>query len=361
MVASGGLIPLSIPGGRRAADGTDLGHHGGDDHMTLSAAHVTTLASHLLARDAVAASALALDLLDAGVSVPRLLVELVGPAQELVGERWQRNEVTVADEHVASAIAEQLIATLTAIRHPEPGGPHVVVACAEGEWHVLPARLLVEGLRAEGFHISFLGPSMPARQLQQFIAQVRPDLVAVSCSTALSLDGVVGFVHVAHDAGIPVLAGGRAVPTEQRARTLGADLWAADLAGAAQQLRADLPRQLLDPTADVGGAMAVGLDAGRWVERAMEALGAAFPGLAAYDAEQLDRTREDFGYIISFIQAATLVREPALFHEFIAWLRELLQRRGVPAAAVTLSLRALQDTRPDDVEVGRLLADAART
>jgi len=327
--------------------------------MTLENSHITEFADYLIGRDAMAAATLALDLMDSGVPVGRLLTDLVGAAQEEVGERWHRNEITVADEHAATAVADQVTATLTAIRHPNPDGPHVVLACAEGEWHVLPARLLAEALRTQGLQVSFLGPSMPARQLRSFLESHRPDVLAVSCSTALSLDGVISFVHVAHDAGIPVLAGGRAIPTERRARMLGADLWAADATEAAHLLRQPLPRRLIDPAADTGGAMALGLDAARWVERAMSALAATFPGLANYSPEQLDRTREDFGYIISFIQAATLVRDDGLFHEFTFWLRQLLEVRGVPSVALVLSLRALSDSREGDEAVIRLLADAS--
>jgi len=319
---------------------------------------VATLVEHLVGRDVVGATSIALDLLDEGASPVQILADLIGPAQEEIGERWHRNEVTVADEHAATAIAEHVVASLTSIRHPQPQGPHVVLAGAEGEWHVLPARLVAESLRSEGFHVSFLGPSMPARHLRSFIDSARPDVLAVSCATALSLDGVVAFVQVAHDAGIPVLAGGRAIPTERRARTLGADLWAADAVAAAYVLRQELPRHLTEPTADTGGAMELGIDSVRWVERAMSILAERFPQIAAYDADQIDRTREDFGHIISFIQAAVLVRDDGLFHEFVLWLRDLLEARGVPAPVLAVSLEALRDARPGDEVVARLVRDA---
>lgn len=327
--------------------------------MTGDPAIVESLVDRLVARDVVGATTLALDLVDDGTAPARILVDVVGPAQEEIGERWHRNELSVADEHAATAIAEEVVGSLTALRHPRPAGPHVALAGAEGEWHVLPARLLTESLRAEGVHVSFLGPSMPARHLRSFIEAARPDVLAVSCTTPLSLDGVVAFVQVAHDAGIPVLAGGRAIPTERRARTLGADLWAPDAAGAARALREDLPTRLVEPTADTGGAMALGLDSTRWVERSMAALAESFPPLANYDGEQIDRTREDLRHIISFVQAATLVRDDGLFHEFVLWLCDLLEARGVPRVAIALSLEALRRARPDDPAAGGLLGEAA--
>lgn len=326
--------------------------------MSVTAFDVALLVEHLLRRDAVAARELCVDLFGRGIPIATVFAELIGPAQVHIGELWHRNEVSVADEHIATAIAEQLLATLTPMRPPGRERPHVALGCAEGEWHSFAARLVGEALRAEGLHISFLGPSMPARQLKAFIEQVHPDVVAVSCSTALSLDGVVSYVHVAHDAGVPVLAGGRAVSTVRRARTLGADLWAAQPSGAVDLLLQDLPEDLIDPTADTGGAMAIGLDRTRWVEQALTSLAALYPGIASYTPDQLDRTREDFDHIISFVQAATLVDDDELFFEFILWLTTLLDARGVPPVAIALSLRALREASSASAAVSQMLASA---
>lgn len=326
--------------------------------MPVTAFDVALLVEHLLRRDAVAARDLCLDLLDRGIPVTTVFADLIGSAQEHVGELWHRNEVSVADEHIATAIAEQLLATLTSMRPPDRERPHVAIGCAEGEWHTFAARLVGEALRAEGLHVSFLGPSMPARHLKAFIEQAHPDVLAVSCSTALSLDGVVSYVHVAHDAGVPVLAGGRAISTARRARTLGADLWAVEPAGAVELLLQDLPEDLIDPTADTGGAMAVGLDRTRWVEQALTALAALYPGIASYTPDQVDRTREDFDHIISFVQAATLVADDELFFEFVLWLTTLLDARGVPAVAIALSLRALREASSANAAVSQLLTSA---
>lgn len=326
--------------------------------MHVTAYDIALLVELLLRRDAVAAHEHCLDLLHRGIPVTTLITDLIAPAEERVGELWYRNEVSVADEHIATAIAERLLGSLTSIRRPDHERPHVAVACAEGEWHDFAARLVGEALRAQGLHISLLGPSMPARALKTFLERERPDVLAVSCTTALSLDGVISFVHVAHDAGIPVLAGGRAIPSPRRAHTLGADLWAADPAGALELLRHDLPDQLIDPTADTGSAMAVGVDRARWVEQALQALAVLFPGLGSYTPDQIDRTREDFDSIISFLQAATLVGDDELFLEFISWLTSLLEARGVPPVAMALSLRALREAPVASTAVSHVLAGA---
>lgn len=186
--------------------------------------HVAAMADHLFARDLVGAKVLALQLLGLGIEIGALLTHLIAPAQAVVGERWHRNEASVADEHGATAVADALVTVLTAVPPRSPRGPHVVVACAEGEWHLLAARLVAETLRDGRYDVTFLGPSMPAAHLGRFLEATTPDVLAVSCSTALAFEGVASFVIVAHGLGVPVLAGGRALgPDDHRATLLGAD------------------------------------------------------------------------------------------------------------------------------------------
>jgi methanogenic corrinoid protein MtbC1 len=57
-------------------------------------------------RNRVAAVALAVGLADEGVRFEELCTELVSAAQIEVGNRWHRNEFSVADEHAATAVSD---------------------------------------------------------------------------------------------------------------------------------------------------------------------------------------------------------------------------------------------------------------
>ncbi len=135
---------------------------------------------HLEAHDLESARALALGLLDEGVSVADVLREVVARAQVDVGERWHRSEYSVADEHAATAISDAVVSLLASERAPVTEEPHVVVVCVEGEWHLLPARLLVESLRADGFRVTFLvdAPGAPDGLPRQGVGRRgRPELL----------------------------------------------------------------------------------------------------------------------------------------------------------------------------------------
>ena len=51
---------------------------------------------------------LTLDLLDRGTSENSLITDVLAPAQRQIGDRWQRNLLDVADEHVATGVVESV-------------------------------------------------------------------------------------------------------------------------------------------------------------------------------------------------------------------------------------------------------------
>ncbi len=326
--------------------------------MTLTDQDVAIFVEHLSNRNSKAAAQFALQFLDAGVSARELLPGLIGRAQAIIGEKWQRNELTIADEHAATAVSDAVLSVLTALGNPRANGPHVVVCCAEGEWHLLAARLLTEVLRADGAVVTFLGASMPAAHLGRFLDEAQADVLAVSCSTALSFAGVAGHVLVARDHNVPVIAGGRGLgPDDRRALALGADAWAPTAAAAADLLRRPLRQRTSEPPplGDLAELMLVSEDVVRAATAELVQRDHRFSRLSP---TQLERVREDFGYILRFAEAAELVGDHRLFDEFIVWLEEVLTTRGLPPGTVSESLAVLADVARPWPIVSRLLEAA---
>ena len=72
-----------------------------------------------------AAVRLTLDLLDRRVPRERIVVDLLAAAQRDIGERWYRNEITPADEHLASGVTAAALDTLMAeMSHFRARYPH---------------------------------------------------------------------------------------------------------------------------------------------------------------------------------------------------------------------------------------------
>jgi methanogenic corrinoid protein MtbC1 len=295
---------------------------------------------------------------DAGLAAA---VELLAEAQRTVGDLWQRNQLSVADEHAATAIVDLALAAacFEAEHRPRAAEGTVVVACAEEEWHVMPARMFAEQVRAAGWDVAFLGASTPAEHLQRYVAAEAPAAVAVSCTVPIYLHGARRAVSASHAAGVPVLAGGAAFGTApNRAAAIGADAWAATVQGAVAALSRWVGKRppLAVPLVDEAPALAAGAERQLIVEHAMSALASRFRPMADYTDWQLARTREDLDYILRFAEASLLVSDDTIATGFAGWLKSVLAARGLPDGIVPLGIDVLRECLPEGLnEVGRLL------
>lgn len=184
--------------------------------------------------DGVTAIALVERMLAAAAEPVALLTDVIAAVQRASGIRWQRGEWTVAREHAATALA--VSATKVVLKHvrrtPAMRGP-ILVACAEREWHALPAMMIHCALRAHGWETTLLGASTSPMRLNQHLQDVGPDAVAVSCSMLGALPTTRRFIEASTAAGVPVVVGGAAFGRDDvRALALGATAWAQDAHGA---------------------------------------------------------------------------------------------------------------------------------
>lgn len=323
--------------------------------MTPSPGDAAEYRARATAGDARAGVRLALDLLARGVPFDDL-VQMLADVQRDVGRRWADAEWSVADEHLVSGVSQRVLDALAAeVELPPPVG-RGVVACAEGEWHALPAQMLAERLAVRGFSVAFLGGSTPPEHVASFMARVPADFLAVSCSVALHYPGVAALVAAGHAAGVPVIAGGRALDAA-RAERLGADGWAEGPDDAAEVLRRWIqegsprtpgrPPVTLDQT-----ALALDRAAPAHAEAALDLLSARVPVVAGWSARRVARAREGLEHLVRFVAAALLVQDATVLEEVIGWLRPLLAVRGVPDGVVDGGLLAVHDVLAGRVPAG---------
>lgn len=149
-----------------------------------------------------------------GVTTADLVLGVVQPAQHEIGRLWQENVITVAEEHLATAISQVALARLwEATPRQERNGRQVVVACVEGERHELGARVVSDFLDSAGFEVRYLGADVPTKDLVSLVRDRRPGLVALSVAMAHNLpaaDVAVTRLCEATDGEVPVAVGGAA-------------------------------------------------------------------------------------------------------------------------------------------------------
>lgn len=299
-----------------------------------------------------AAVDLVLDRTLEGETVTSIVQGLLAPAQRLVGERWHRGRYTVAHEHIVSGVVDDLLGLL-AISTPRPGPKHTVaLVCAEGEWHTTPARMAALCLRDAGWRVQFLGGSLPAEHLAASLRTVAPRAVAISCTLPLALAGVPALIDTCHDHQLPTIAGGIGFgPDDRRARHLGADGHALNIATASELLTDWLDRPPPAPTGRSQPAVdeerfTLTVDRTNLVTAAHQRLEQRLPAMVGHDEVQRRHTRQDVDDLLRFLDAALLVDDPRVFADFATWRRDLLEARRVPDVVLHATLDAVASTLP---------------
>jgi DNA-binding transcriptional MerR regulator len=128
----------------------------------------------------------AFDELVATLSLDSLLKDAVLPYLHDLGERWERGEISVAQEHFATALLRGRLLGLG--RGWGQGlGPTALLACPPGEQHDLGLIAFGLALRARGWRILYLGPDTPLDSLAETARVATPDLIVVSAVKARSL------------------------------------------------------------------------------------------------------------------------------------------------------------------------------
>ena len=151
----------------------------------------------LLAGDRDAAVRVALEEgLARGLAVPDLYLGVIQPAQFRIGDLWQENRLMVAQEHVATAISQLVLAlAYPALPCAPSNGKRVLVACAEDELHDLGARMAADFFEMAGFDVRYLGANLPTDSLVGMVREDPPDLVALSVTMAFHLDAARAAVR----------------------------------------------------------------------------------------------------------------------------------------------------------------------
>ena len=179
----------------------------------------------ILAGDQRQASAIASGALRHGMPY---LYRHITAAMEQVGRLWQEGRISVADEHLATAVCETTIASLYPRLAWPVGGPPAIVACLARERHQLGARMVADLLALDGWRVDFLGAGVPVPALIEMAISRKPVMIGLSAAMEQHLPAVAAAVEDLHRAlpGVRVLVGGRMVSSLPDPAVLGADGWA---------------------------------------------------------------------------------------------------------------------------------------
>jgi methanogenic corrinoid protein MtbC1 len=122
---------------------------------------------------------------------------VINPAMYEVGLLWQDNMISVAQEHLASAIVQRLISEIY-LREDKIStkyGQGVITAIAN-EYHEIGTRMVADVLELEGWDIKHLGANTPIEELVSYLEVERPLFVGISATMPFNVSSVKEVVTI---------------------------------------------------------------------------------------------------------------------------------------------------------------------
>jgi DNA-binding transcriptional MerR regulator/methylmalonyl-CoA mutase cobalamin-binding subunit len=191
---------------------------------------VDTALAHVRAMDARGLHALLRG--SAAVLGASYLDQVAAPLLRRIGEEWHGGRLSIAAEHIASAVIEATVTDAMRAIVPDDTAPSVVVATLAGSQHLIAAALVGASAAAEGWNVVYLGGELPASEIAAVARSRGARAVAVSIpysgSSKRLLDDLRDL-RAKLPADVPLFAGGQAVLDASRSLAasgieLGADL-----------------------------------------------------------------------------------------------------------------------------------------
>ena len=134
--------------------------------------------------------------LRAGHSQVDIYVEIFTAALRRIGELWELNHISVAQEHMATSVTQYVIAIIYPQMAPAAAcrGSMVVTGVA-GEFHQIGANLLADAMEAHGWTVRFLGTNLPPSSVLSIVEECSADVLCVSTTIVANLPSVVELVR----------------------------------------------------------------------------------------------------------------------------------------------------------------------
>ncbi len=118
-----------------------------------------------------------------GLALTQIYQHVLAASMDLIGRWYQAEAVDEAQEHLASAITERMMARTMQFSSPLSANANVaVLGCLPENYHSIGLRMLSDFLRLSGWKTIYLGANVPIAAFVSSVREHSPQLVMVSCA-----------------------------------------------------------------------------------------------------------------------------------------------------------------------------------
>ncbi|HSU15622.1 MerR family transcriptional regulator [Longimicrobium sp.] len=136
--------------------------------------------------------------------------DVAPPFLRAVGDAWEDGSLTVAHEHLASAVMRRVLGIVAEAGPAAGAAPVVVVATPAGQVHELGAMLAAASAMSAGWRVVYLGADLPADEVARAARETGAEAVALSIvlGDGRAAADEVRALRRALPPHVPVIAGG---------------------------------------------------------------------------------------------------------------------------------------------------------
>lgn len=151
--------------------------------------------SHLIKGDRKECSALSRQYLKENTSIKDLYEDVFKDALYKVGKLWETNNISVATEHLATAITEGILNELyDVLEFEETQNKKIILTCVENEMHQVGIKMVADVFEMQGWESHFLGTGIPFNELVKYIKEINPQAIAISLSIYFNFQNLLKTV-----------------------------------------------------------------------------------------------------------------------------------------------------------------------
>jgi methanogenic corrinoid protein MtbC1 len=169
-----------------------------------------------------------------GLTLRDLYIDVFQTALYQVGACWESNRLTVAQEHMATAITQYVMAQIYEPPPPvKPARGKLIMTGVEGELHSIGGVMVGDLLETAGWQVRLLGTNLPSTSILATIREWEPSHVGISTTMLFNVAVVrqlIATIRREFGDRIKLMVGGGAFRAEPDLwRTVGSDGFAPDL------------------------------------------------------------------------------------------------------------------------------------
>lgn len=175
----------------------------------------------LLAGDEPSAERAIRDAIDAGISECTIYDAVMAPALRRVGEGWASGELSIADEHLATAISTRMVALQRELSRVSGRrlSTRIMLCGLERERHVVGLEMACSVLQHSGYEVLMLGADVPIETLARAVERHQPAIIGFSATMAATAKILPAAIYEARSADprVGVIIGGAAASMRMEA------------------------------------------------------------------------------------------------------------------------------------------------